>query len=296
MWMRGNQVDKEKIVFERLRQGELLSHRYYNKPLMIAYSGGKDSDVLVELAIRSGIDFEVVHSHTTADAPETVRYIRKRFSELEDKGVKCNMVYPKYKGSPITMWSLIPLKGIPPTRKIRYCCEILKENSGNNRVISTGVRWSESKKRSSRGMFEATNKNKEKRIILMDENTEDRRFIERCQLKSKISINPIVDWTETDVWDYLHDCRCPSNPLYQCGFKRVGCVGCPMAGKNSRWREFHYLPKYKDMYIKSFDKMLDNSPLKKKSSRFDFKNGYDVFLWWMEENPEQTTFEAFFDI
>lgn len=287
-------MDLEHIAFERLRQGEILSHRYYNRPLMIAYSGGKDSDVLIELAIRSRIDFEVVHSHTTADAPDTVRYVRNRFSKLEDKSIKCSIVYPKYKGIPVSMWSLIPLKMIPPTRLIRYCCDVLKETSGQNRVISTGVRWCESRSRSSRGMFEALNKNKSKRIILMDDNTEDRRFIERCELKSKISINPIVEWSDTDVWDYLGDCHCKSNPLYHCGFNRVGCIGCVIANKNNRWKEFRYYPKYKDMYIKSFDKMLYNLSLKGKS--FNFKDGYDVFMWWMEENPFQLSFSGFFDI
>lgn len=192
------------------------------------------------------------------------------------------------------MWSLIPLKTIPPTRLFRYCCKVLKEASGHNRAISTGVRWSESGSRASRGMFEVLNKNKDKRIILMDDNTEDRRFIERCEIKSKISINPIVEWSESDVWDYLGDCHCKSNPLYQCGFNRVGCVGCPMASKNGRWKEFRCYPKYKDMYIKSFDKMLNNLSLKGKS--FNFRDGYDVFMWWMEENPEQATFEGYFDI
>lgn len=91
-------MDLEQKAFERLRQGELFSKTYYQKPLMITYSGGKDSDVLAELALRSGIDFEIVHSHTTADAPETYRYINERFKYFEDKGVKCTRIYPVYKG------------------------------------------------------------------------------------------------------------------------------------------------------------------------------------------------------
>lgn len=282
-------MDKEQIAFERLRQGELLSHRYYDgRPLQICYSGGKDSDVLVELAVRSGIDFEVVHSHTTADAPETVRYVRQRFKELEEKGVKCSIVYPTYKGEPTSMWKLIPQKKMPPTRLVRYCCEVLKETSGKNRAIATGVRWSESTKRQNRGKFESCESQKDKRIILMDDNTEDRQFIERCELKTKITVNAIIDWDEKDVWNYLSDCNCQSNPLYKCGFKRVGCIGCPMAGK-SRWKEFEMYPKYKNMYISAFDRMLKQTEIPK----YSWKNGHDVFLWWMEENPDQMAFAGF---
>lgn len=103
-------MDKEQQAFERLRQGAMMSERYYDKPLMICYSGGKDSDVLVELALRSGIDFEVVNSHTTVDAPETVKYIRQRFKKLEEKGIKCSIELPTYKGKRTSMWELIRIK------------------------------------------------------------------------------------------------------------------------------------------------------------------------------------------
>ena len=75
-------MDLEKIAIMRLRDGAGISKRYYDKPLMLCYSGGKDSDVILDLAIKSGIDFEVQHSHTTADAPETVYHIRNKFKEL----------------------------------------------------------------------------------------------------------------------------------------------------------------------------------------------------------------------
>lgn len=278
-------MNKEQQAFERLRQGAMMSERYYEKPLMICYSGGKDSDVLVELALRSGIDFEVVNSHTTADAPETVRYIRQRFKELEEKGVKCTIEYPKYKGRRISMWELIPIKKMPPTRLVRYCCAVLKETSGDGRAVATGVRWAESTQRKSRGIYEDINKNKEKRIVLMNDNDEKRRLIERCEMRAQTVVNPIIDWSEADVWDYLHDCGCSSNPLYQCGFDRVGCIGCPMAS-HKRYMEFRRYPKYKELYIRAFDKMIASDP-----SRYRWKNGQECFEWWMGEDPNQIKFD-----
>lgn len=224
-------MDKEQMAIARLQDAARLSLHRYGKPLLITYSGGKDSQVLVALAERSGIDFEVVNSHTTADAPETVYFIREQFMQMEGRGINCTIEKPRYKGKPTSMWSLIPQKMMPPTRLVRYCCAVLKENTGRDRFIATGVRWAESSRRkNSRGVMELMHKDPAKRIILMGDNDEKRQLFETCNLKSKMTVNPIVDWSDDDVWDYIHSENLPINPLYCEGHKRVGCIGCPMAG------------------------------------------------------------------
>lgn len=147
-------MDLEQKAIKRIQLASELSLKHYEKPLVCTYSGGKDSDVMLELFRRGGIPFEVHNSHTTADAPQTVRHIRKVFKGLEEKGIKCEIEMPKYKGEHITMWKLIPLKLMPPTIFSRYCCAVLKETGCPNRYIATGVRWEESKKRQSRSEFE----------------------------------------------------------------------------------------------------------------------------------------------
>lgn len=118
--------------------------------------------------------FEVIHNHTTADAPETVRFIRKRFKEFEAAGIPCRIEYPTYKGKPTSMWALIPQKLMPPTRLVRYCCAVLKERGGAGRFIATGVRWAESARRkNTRGIYERKG-TKENRIILNNDNDEKR--------------------------------------------------------------------------------------------------------------------------
>lgn len=280
--------DLEKRAIERLKIGAEMSEQYYEKPLMITYSGGKDSDICVELAIRSGINFEVQNSHTTADAPETVRYIRQRFKEWESKGIKCEISKPMYQGKRTSMWDLIAKKGMPPTRMMRYCCAVLKETAGNNRAISTGVRKAESAKRSNRGIYETITPKISDKIILNNDNDDRRQIIERCEMKGKIVINPIIDWEDSDVWKYIRSEKLTVNPLYQCGFNRVGCIGCPMAQKK-RYTQFMLYPKYKQMYIHAFDRMLEARKAKGKDDH-NWKNGYDVFQWWMEEDPDQITF------
>ena len=133
-------MDKVDKAIERLKLGSDMSLKYYGKPLMITYSGGKDSEVLADLAIKAKIPLEIVNSHTTADAPPTVYHIRNQFKKWGNDGIDCKIVYPKYKGISTSMWALIPIKKMPPTRLTRYCCAVLKETTGNGRMIATGVR------------------------------------------------------------------------------------------------------------------------------------------------------------
>ena len=91
-------MDLEQKAIMRLREAADTSERFYKAPLIVTTSGGKDSSVCVALAEKAGIDFEVMHNHTTVDAPETVYFIRHEFKRLEEKGVKCTVNYPHYKG------------------------------------------------------------------------------------------------------------------------------------------------------------------------------------------------------
>lgn len=105
-----------------------------DEPYQLGYSGGKDSDVILHLARKSGVKFIAVHNHTTVDAPETVRYIRSKKDIVIE--------YPKY-----SMWQLIVKHKTPPTRRFRYCCMDLKEYSGKGKKLITGVRKAESRNR-----------------------------------------------------------------------------------------------------------------------------------------------------
>lgn len=121
-------MDLEQTAIERLKMASDMSLRLYKQPLVITYSGGKDSDVLLHLAGAAGIPYEVLHSLTTADAPETVWHVRETFRRLELAGVPCDIDKHKQPdGTYMTMWRLIPLKLVPPTRIMRYCCAALRE-------------------------------------------------------------------------------------------------------------------------------------------------------------------------
>ena len=274
-------MDKEKKAIERLKLASDMSLQYYEQPLIVTTSGGKDSDVCIQLALNAGIPFEVQHNLTTADAPETVYHVRDTFKRLEEKGIKCSFNYPIYKGKRATMWNLIPQKLLPPTRIMRYCCTVLKEQGGKGRMITTGVRWDESvRRKNTRATYELF-ANKTENKILLNDNDDTRMLFENCRLKAKRVVNPIIDWTNRDIWNYIHSENIPMNPLYSCGFDRVGCIGCPMAGKK-RNLEFAKYPKYKENYIKAFDRMLEERKIRGKETQW--KTGQEVFDQWVEKD------------
>ena len=293
-------MDLEKTTIERLKAASDMSLRLYKQPLVITYSGGKDSDVLLHLAEASGIPFEVLHSLTTADAPQTVYHVRGTFHRLEDKGIKCTVdkhVQPD--GSRITMWNLIVKQGVP-TRLQRFCCRYLKETGGRDRFIATGVRWDESAARKkNRGALEVITSKKDNSLILSNDNSEDRRLFESCQLKGKRVVNPIVDWKTDDVLEYIESEHITMNPLYGCGFSRVGCIGCPMAGKAGREAEFAMFPKFKAAYIRSFDRMMEERKRRGKAENCNWgHDGVDIFHWRMEDGviPGQEVLDGFEEI
>lgn len=244
---------KEQKAIERLKAFEPADGYY------LAYSGGKDSDCIKILAQCAGVKFEAVHNLTTVDAPETVRYVQSQ------PDIRIDKAYDK-DGNHVTMWNLIVKKLMPPTRLARYCCSELKERGGIGRVVVTGVRWSESQRRKETadvikiiGKPKATMKAADEigieyqqtyqdGIILNDDNDKNRRLVEHCYRTTKTMVNPIVDWSDYDVWAFLHYYGCKSNPLYECGFNRIGCIGCPMVGKH-RYVEFERYPKYKQNKI-----------------------------------------------
>lgn len=288
--------DKVDIAVKRLREAAEMSQALYDKPLLVTYSGGKDSDTVLRLAQIAKIPFEVQHSHTTADAPETVYHVRDKFRELELAGIKCEIDYhTQPDGTRTTMWNLIPRKLIPPTRLVRYCCDELKEGGGKDRMITTGVRWDESTARKSRGALEIISKRRKKSIILNNDNDEDRRLFETCTMKGKRVSNPIIDWETNDVMDFLTGEKVKLCSLYSEGWKRVGCIGCPMAGKH-RYAEFARYPTYKKAYIRAFDKMMEMRRLRGMPRGVEMdETGVDVFHWWMEDGilPGQTVLPGF---
>lgn len=315
--------------YETLKLAADISMEYYQKPLIITYSGGKDSDTMLQLAIEclKPNQFEVMNSHTTVDAPETVYYIRDKFKKLNEMGIKAWVQYPHDKdGNPVSMWSLIVEKGMPPTRFRRYCCSVLKESTTPNRFVAVGVREAESSGRRGRDSFatralrkadakyfttthirEVYEDDKLRRlngggIDANEEGIWDCTFVTAAKRKQDLICSPIYKWTDTEVWEFIRDRKIEYNPLYDRGILRVGCIGCPLSGKG-QVRELEMYPKYKENYIKAFDRMLEKRRAKGKMDidgrvgLHRWVDGEAVYRWWVQDDtiPGQMTFEDYED-
>ena len=277
-------IDKVQTAIERLKAFEPK-----DRPYWLAFSGGKDSCVILELAKMAGVKFEAHYNVTSVDPPELVRFVKKVHPE-----VSFDIPHDKY-GKPISMWSLLKRHNVPPTRVMRYCCKELKESSGKGTITITGVRWAESKgRKKNQGVAVITGKTAQKKqevqeangrvngsngVILNDDNDEARRAVEVCFRTHKTLVNPIVDWEDEDVWEFINKYDVPYCELYDKGYKRLGCIGCPLSYNQKS--ELDANPKYKEQYIRCFDKMVDNRKKKGFESMRAWKTGQDIYDWWV---------------
>ena len=262
----GGLMDKVEIAIQRLQSFE-PPEGYW-----VAFSGGKDSQCVYHLCKLAGVKFDAHYTVTSVDPPELVRFIKSNYPDVSFD------IPHDADGKPITMWSLIASHTLPPTRKVRYCCASLKEPGGADRFVVTGVRWAESPNRkATHGLVDLQGKPKTTRakaeengadyklnrhgeVILNDDNDESRRMVEQCYRTNKLMLNPIVDWEDADVWDFLNGQGIEHCCLYDEGFKRLGCIGCPLSGSKNMIRGFERWPKYKENYIRAFQRMIDNHP------------------------------------
>lgn len=266
----------------------------------VAFSGGKDSQCIYHLCQQAGVKFDAHYSVTSVDPPELIRFIREHYPDV-------TFNVPRDKdGRQITIWSLIQAKRMPPTRTQRYCCAELKETQGEGRVTVTGVRWAESVRRrathnvaSIAGKPKTTQKmadeygadykvNKIGALVLNDDNDPERRMVEHCYRTQKVLVNPIIDWEDEDVWHYLNDVvKVPHCCLYDEGKSRIGCICCPMKGPKDKQKDFDRWPKYKELYLHAFTRMIEE---RKKAGMAEGKQDWStpekVMAWWMGGKEE----------
>ena len=241
-------------AIERLKFYEGLALQMHPDGFYVADSGGKDSSVIVDLAKRAGVKHTCHFHPTTVDPPELLRFLRKHHPDT---------IWDKPK---TTMWKLIEKKMMPPTGLIRYCCGYLKEGGGRGRFVVLGVRWDESSRRSAR------------------------RMVESCfeREKHRRLINPIIDWTGKDVWAYHAKYNLPYCELYDQCFTRIGCIGCPCAGPKGMAKDFERWPRYKERYIKAFQRAVERRRDEGKHSgpMTMWTDGQAMFDWWMRQTPK----------
>lgn len=243
------QEKKVDVAYERFRWAAKEAERLFDMPLVVQYSGGKDSDVILQLAKESGVPFRVTHNLTTADPPDNVYYIRRVFARLREEGIDCRINVPKR-----SLWRIMRETLVIPSRIMRVCCGELKERRMPDApYIVTGVRWAESAGRRSKSGIamvytaRAHTRGGEQVAaaagLLTTDDASSRRLFERCQMRGVRVLNPIIDWSDDDVWSYLASRGIEGNPLYKEGWTRIGCVGCPLSRRRARDIAFARYPK-----------------------------------------------------
>lgn len=325
----GNVRDKVKRAIE-IAQCFEPQDGYY-----LAYSGGKDSICVEKILQLAGVKYDKHYNVTTVDPPELVRFIINQHNtviyEMPDgsekiyrvdngklrrcEAIEGNVVYFQIPRLP--MRKLIVERKMPPTRLMRYCCEELKEVTGEGRVVVTGVRSAESvNRKANQGMVTFPNKKvaaiaeeqganymltKRGGVVLNYDDAASRRTVEQCYRTHKTLVNPIIDFTEEDVWEFIKAYNLPYCSLYDKGFKRLGCVGCPLGGAASQRREFEMWPQYRKLYQSAFQKMLEARIAEGKTNHNGlWTDGAGIMRWWLgydkKWHPDQMTIGELEDI
>ena len=229
----------------------------------LSYSGGKDSDAILELAKMAGIPYRAIYKNTTIDPPGTIAHAKEAGAEI---------IRPEK-----TFFQLISERGFP-SRFRRFCCSELKEYKICDRAIQ-GIRRSESRKRAERY-----------------------KEPEMCRVysaKEKVKVYlPILEWTDQDVADFIKDRNIKCHPLYYKDgqfdvSKRLGCVGCPLASKKKRIQEFKENPKMLKAWIRAGQKYFTSEKYQEGKSYFSFKDafqamGFSLFCENLQQFKERT--------
>ena len=229
----------------------------------ISYSGGKDSDVILELAKMAGIPYRAIYKNTTIDPAGTIAHAKEMGAEV---------IRPKK-----SFFQLLSEGGFP-SRFSRFCCSVLKEYKVCDRAI-LGIRRSESKKRAERY-----------------------KEPERCRVYSKKEkvkqYLPILEWTDQDVEEFIKERNIKCHPLYYRGgqfdvTQRLGCMGCPLASRKKRIQFYKENPKWLKAWIRAGQKRYTSEAYQNGKAKYKFKDafeamGYQLYCDNIEQLKEKT--------
>jgi phosphoadenosine phosphosulfate reductase len=221
-------------------------------------SYGKDSCVILDLAKRSGVKFVAHHNLTTLDPPELIQFGREHHPETVVHRPKTAMLTRMAEGT-----------DGPPTRSNRWCCAEYKESAGRHSVMVWGIRSAESNRRKTQW-----------------------RVWTPIRKTAAWVLNPILYWTDADVWQYIRERKLPYCGLYDAGFDRLGCIGCPNAGEQRAY-QFARWPRYMAAWKRAMGRYWEKTGRTLRRNGEDrawvhkgIASAEDLWRWWMEELPE----------
>jgi len=241
----------KQLNFERMTKVETAIERLreYEPPegYFLAFSGGKDSICIYNLAIEAGVRFDAHYSVSPIDPPELHQFITEHYPDvIWDITVK-------------GFWKLVDKKGLP-NRWSRWCCTKIKEKQGKGRTVVLGIRWEESIGR---------RKNYKSYIEQIGKRPPTYRLM------------PILDWNEAEVWEYIDGKKLAYPSLYDEGYSRIGCIMCPLAGQALMRRDAIRYPKIERLWWRSCQRYYNSRPQQQER----FESAEEVWRWWIGKEP-----------
>ena len=212
--------------------------------------------MLKEVAKLAGVKVRWRYNMTTIDPPELIRFIKEHHPDVE-------FVKPEK-----NFFTVGVQKGFP-SRLSRWCCDVYKEGKEpKGASILVGIRGEESPSRR-------------------------KRYNDLVhKYKGRILIAPLFHVDSEDLWTFIRGREIPYCSLYDEGFHRLGCVGCPMGGKIGRKKEFARWPKYEFLWKKMFRKIWEErsrNPIRKNGRKWKmldcFNNWEEMWDWWLNDKP-----------
>ena len=208
----------------------------------LAFSGGKDSVVLYDLAVKSSVKFDAHYCVSPIDPPQIHKFIKEHYPDVQ---------WDYYARG---WWQTVVKKGLP-MRQSRWCCQLIKEAGGEGRVVLLGNRRDEGNIRKNQKHFEKATK------------------------KDKFFVRPILDFNNGEVWEYIRENGLPYCELYDRGFKRLGCILCPFSREIKR--EMEYFPKTVEAWRRACKRIVENAIASGRKRKHNFQTGEELFDWWI---------------
>ena len=228
------------------------------------FSGGKDSQCLYHLVKLAGVKAKTHMSLTSVDPPEVIRFVKAQYPDVE-------LIKPK-----MSIYDMAKKKHILPTRKFRWCCAEYKEVSGVGKVTLIGVRKEESARRAKKEEVSVSSKGKRNEQTFDQWSEHEEQMVACVGGKDKILVSPIIYWTEKDVWEFLNANNIPHCKLYDEGYRRIGCICCPMSNYKSKLRDIERFPHVKRKWLETIQHLIDNGYMNR-----NFSDAETGFRWWI---------------
>lgn len=255
---------------ELLRKAEKMALRLDpENGFYLAFSGGKDSQALYHVAKMAGVKFKAHMNLTSVDPPELIRFVRKHYPDVE-------LIKPK-----MSIYEMAKKKHILPTRVKRWCCAVYKETAGAGSVTLTGIRKQESARRAKREEVSTEIKGKRGEYTF-DEWSEHQETMVTCvNGKDKLIISPLIHWSERDVWNFLNNIvKVPHCELYDQGFRRIGCICCPMSTQRQKIKELIRWPHVYRNWLKTIKWLMERGYV-----NYHFESPEIGLKWWISGKP-----------